>query len=305
MGLTFVPTPIGNLGDITVRALEVLRTCNLLVAEDTRVARKLLAALELPSKTIWSYREQNANSVTGAILERAADQSVAVTSDAGMPAISDPGRALVTAARAAGITIEVLPGPSAVMAAAVLSGFEIPPLVFAGFVPRGQSELERALKAALARDGATVFFESPHRIVATLEALRTLAADARVFLGRELTKLHEQHLVGIPAAVLDGLERPVRGEIALVIAAHVRPKDGTRAAYASAPSVQSADAELDRVIDAALESRTPIAQIAKTLVREGYGERHALYDRIVRRHKASRLAIATSSATNSPSRNAV
>ncbi len=290
MGLTFVPTPIGNLGDITVRALEVLRSCDLLVAEDTRVARKLLAALELPSKTIWSYREQNADAVTGPILERAADQRVAVTSDAGMPAVSDPGRALVTAARAAGISVEVLPGASAVMAAAVLSGLEIPPLVFAGFVPRGLGELHRALKAALARDGATVFFESPQRIVATLEALHSLASDARVFVGRELTKLHEQHLAGTPSAVLAGLARPVRGEITLVVAAHVRPKDGTRPVYTASPLGSSADAELDAAIDASLARGMPIAQIAKTLVREGYGERHALYDRIVRRHKANRSA---------------
>ncbi|MBD5605857.1 MAG: 16S rRNA (cytidine(1402)-2'-O)-methyltransferase, partial [Candidatus Eremiobacteraeota bacterium] len=106
----FVPTPLGNLRDITLRALDVLRACDLIVAEDTRVARRLLSALDLPQKPIWSYREQNAAGATEPILERARTETIAVVTDAGMPGISDPGRELVAAARAAAIAVDVLPG---------------------------------------------------------------------------------------------------------------------------------------------------------------------------------------------------
>src|SRR5579864_6638034 len=113
MSLVFVPTPLGNLRDVTLRALDVLRDCSLLVAEDTRVAKKLLHALALPGKEIWSYHEHNRATAASGILERAHHEVVAVVTDAGMPGISDPGAELVAAARAAGISVEVLPGPSA------------------------------------------------------------------------------------------------------------------------------------------------------------------------------------------------
>ncbi len=298
MSLTFVPTPIGNLGDITLRALEVLRNCDLLLAEDTRVARKLLSALQIGGKTIWSYREQNAAAVTATILQRAATENVALVTDAGMPAIADPGRALVAAARAADVGVEVLPGASAFVCAAVLSGFEMPPLAFGGFVPRSHGERERALRGALARDGTTVFFESPQRIVGTLEALSAFASEALIFVGRELTKLHEQQLVGTPSDVLAGLARPVLGEIALVIASQRTAYDGT--ASAVRPSAAHAEfartsaaadrRDVDSAIDDALAAGKPISEIAKSLMREGYGERHVLYDRIVRRRKLSQSA---------------
>jgi 16S rRNA (cytidine1402-2'-O)-methyltransferase len=125
MPLVFVPTPLGNLRDITLRSLDALRDAALIVAEDTRVARKLLSALDLEQREVWSYREQNAATVTGGILDRAREQLVAVVTDAGMPGISDPGSDLVAAAREAGVAIEVLPGPSAALGVAVLSGFPL------------------------------------------------------------------------------------------------------------------------------------------------------------------------------------
>src|SRR5580658_5655151 len=112
MPLVFVPTPLGNLRDVTLRALDVLRQADLVVAEDTRVARKLLHALGIEGREIWSYREQNAAGATPGILERARASLVAVTTDAGMPGISDPGSELGAAARAAGVPVELLPGPS-------------------------------------------------------------------------------------------------------------------------------------------------------------------------------------------------
>ena len=154
MPLFVVPTPLGNLGDMTRRAIEVLRDADLIVAEDTRVARKLLNAYEIGPKELWSYREQNAGAVTAGILERAREQRVAVVTDAGMPGISDPGNDLVAAARANGIVIDVLPGPSALLGAAVLSGFDLRRLLFEGFPPRTSSARREALywSAALRSD---------------------------------------------------------------------------------------------------------------------------------------------------------
>src|SRR5579862_1240555 len=125
MPLVFVPTPLGNLRDVTLRALDTLGTATLIVAEDTRVARKLLAGLHITPPEIWSYREENAQRVTAAILERAREELVAVTTDAGMPGISDPGSDLVAEARRTGIAVDVLPGPSAALGVAVLSGFPL------------------------------------------------------------------------------------------------------------------------------------------------------------------------------------
>ncbi|MBD5657446.1 MAG: 16S rRNA (cytidine(1402)-2'-O)-methyltransferase, partial [Candidatus Eremiobacteraeota bacterium] len=217
MSLIFVPTPLGNLRDITLRALDTLRDCDLLIAEDTRVAMRLLQALQLPSKTVWSYREQNAAAVTGAILARARSEMVAVTTDAGTPGISDPGRDLIIAAREAGVAIEVLPGACAFVCAAVLSGFPLGGLSFEGFVPRTRGERERAFRSALARGTTAIWYESPKRIGATLQALEAVAPTATIFVAREFTKRHEQQILGSPSAVARELGEAPRGEITLVV----------------------------------------------------------------------------------------
>src|SRR5450755_1710302 len=157
MPLVFVPTPLGNLRDITLRALDVLRDATLIVAEDSRVARRLLSAYDLPGRELWTYHEHNAATATGPILERAQASLVAVVTDAGMPGISDPGTALVAAARAAEIPIEVLPGPTAFACAAVLSGFELRRFAFEGFPPRGAGDRRAAFRAATARPEPTVW----------------------------------------------------------------------------------------------------------------------------------------------------
>lgn len=273
--MTFVPTPLGNLRDITLRALDTLGACDLIVAEDTRTARKLLSALGLASKPVWSYREQNAAAATAAILERARVQLVAVVTDAGMPGISDPGRELVAAARAAGVAVDVLPGPCAFVCAAVLSGFDIRRIAFEGFVPRARGERERAFSRALASGAATAFYESPHRIVATLEHLDALAPDAPTFLGRELTKHFEQQIAGTPADVLRALERPVRGEIVLVL--------GPLAPRAHPDGDAAAPGELDAAIDAQLAAGASASGAAKALAALGLGDRAALYRRVAER----------------------
>jgi 16S rRNA (cytidine1402-2'-O)-methyltransferase len=275
--LTFVPTPLGNLRDVTIRALDELRACDLIVAEDTRVARRLLAALDLPTKPIWSYREQNAEHATDLILDRARAERVVVVSDAGMPTISDPGSALIRAARAAGVNVEVLPGPCAFVTAAALSGFDYDELVFAGFVPRKTGERTKSFARALAAPGITVFYESPHRIVETLECVSTLEPRAQLFLARELTKKFEQHVAGTASDVLAGLERPVRGEIVLVVSGYAGPSE-----RAQSTAVRRSLAE---AIDAELAAGGAPAAIAKTLAREGLGERATIYRSIIARAK--------------------
>ena len=258
MPLVFVPTPLGNLRDVTLRALDVLRDAELIVAEDTRVARKLLAALGLPGRPIWSYREQNAASATEGILERARTALVAVTTDAGMPGISDPGTALVAAARKAGVDVEVLPGPSASLGVAVLSGFPLDRFSFEGFPPRAAAARRAAFSAALQRGVTTLWYESPQRVGATLADLAAVAPEARVFLLREYTKLHEERLDGTPAEVAARLAEPVRGEIAFVIApSDARPADGA--------AEEGANDELDAAIDALLASGRRLGEIRKAL----------------------------------------
>jgi len=268
MGLTFVPTPLGNLRDITLRSLDALRAAELIVAEDSRVARRLLTALEIAAPPIWTYHEHNAATATATILERAATADVVVVTDAGLPGISDPGTALVAAARAAGIRVEVLPGPTAFACAAVLAGFDLRRFSFEGFPPRTSGARRSAFAAALALGMPTVWYESPHRIGDALADLAAVDPGVRTFVLREFTKLHEQQLSGTADEVRAALPDPVRGEIVLVI-------DAGRA-EASSPS----NASIDEQIDALLASGASTAAIAKQLAASGAGERSALYARV-------------------------
>ncbi|MGH7662546.1 MAG: 16S rRNA (cytidine(1402)-2'-O)-methyltransferase, partial [Vulcanimicrobiaceae bacterium] len=269
MGLTFVPTPLGNLRDITLRALDVLREADAIVAEDTRVARRLLSALEIPAPLLLRYDEYSARSTLDAIVERARTGKVAVVTDAGMPGVSDPGVALVRHARSAGVEVDVLPGPTAFVVAAVLSGFDLDRFAFEGFVPRTSRRRRDVFTHALAAGVATIWYDAPHRIVATLEELARLAPRTPLFLARELTKVHEEHLHGTAGEVLAALGKPVRGEIVLVLAP-------TTIDAPERPSAPSDDA-LDRAIDEALASGRSISAIAKTLAGRGLGERRKLY----------------------------
>lgn len=274
MGLCFVPTPLGNLRDVTLRALDVLGSCDLIVSEDTRVTRRLLSAHSIAGKEIWTYNEHSPPRSIEAIVERARTEVVAVVSDAGTPGISDPGRTLVVAARAAGVPLEVLPGPSAFVCAAVLSGFDLHGFSFQGFVPRPAGERETALRAALHAGRVSVWYESPQRILTTLDTLARIAPQCDVVLVRELSKLHEQHAAGSPAEVAAVLEQPVRGEIAFVL----RPAP-------PAAAVPPAEGTIDSAIEAALAAGQSTAAAAKELAAAGLGERAALYTRISARKR--------------------
>lgn len=219
--LLVVGTPIGNLGDLSPRAAEALRSADLVVAEDTRAAARLLAHLGTRARTI-SFNEHNSAARLPALLDRlAAGETLALTTDAGMPAISDPGAQLVAATRGAGHRVEVIPGPSAVTAAMALAGVEARGFVFGGFLPsrsRGarQEALKRLLHAAAGLELPLVLYEAPGRVAALLGALAELAPDARVAAGRELTKLHEEMRLGTPAE-LTANPPPARGEFTVVV----------------------------------------------------------------------------------------
>ncbi len=274
MPLIVVPTPLGNLRDITLRALDDLRACDVVVAEDTRVARKLLSALGLPGKEILSYHEHSTEAVARRILERARNERVALTSDAGMPAISDPGSELIAAAREAGVVVEVLPGPSAAIGAAVLSGFPLRRFLFEGFPPRTSAARRSAFERAYASGITTIWYESPRRIHATLADLDRVAPGVQVFLVREYTKLHEQQLLGTPAHVAAALAQPVRGEIVLVLKASARH-------ISAAPTSN----EIDERIDAMLATGASVSAIAKSLAERGCGTRRHLYARVSERKR--------------------
>jgi 16S rRNA (cytidine1402-2'-O)-methyltransferase len=275
MPLVFVPTPLGNLRDVTLRALDVLRDARLIVAEDTRVARKLLAALEIGGREIWSYREQNADGATPAIVERARTELVAVTSDAGMPGISDPGSELIAAARAAGVAVEVLPGPSAALGVGLLSGFPLRRFTFEGFPPRGARARRERFAAALHAEVTTIWYESPRRIRATLADLAAVAPDADVFLVREYTKLHEQQLWGTPQSVRERLGDEVRGELSFAIAPYRDSAERSRAQLEAT----------GEQIDALLASGRRVGDVAKLLAQRGYGDRRELYARVSERKR--------------------
>ncbi|HEY8179757.1 MAG TPA: 16S rRNA (cytidine(1402)-2'-O)-methyltransferase [Candidatus Limnocylindria bacterium] len=236
--LLIVGTPIGNLGDLTPRAAEALRTADLVVAEDTRMAARLLAHLGARTPT-QSFNEHNADARLPGLLARlAAGETLALTTDAGMPGVSDPGAALVAAAREAGASAEVVPGPTAVTAAMALSGVEATGFVFGGFLPARPASaragaLDRLLAAATTAELPLVLYEAPHRMATLLAALGEREPAATVAAARELTKRHEEVLVGAPAEVASRLESP-RGEFTVVVSGLSRVPSSSHAVDADA-----------------------------------------------------------------------
>ena len=226
--LLVVGTPIGNLGDLTPRAADALRGADLVVAEDTRMARRLLAHLGAKRPTV-SFNDHSPEARMGELLGRlAGGATLAFTTDAGMPGVSDPGGRLVEAARAAGALVEVLPGPSAVTAAIAAAGVESLGFLFGGFLPsRPEAARGVALRRLLDASGSAgmplVLFEAPHRIAALLAAVEREVPDVRVAVCRELTKLHEEVRIGTPAEVRASAMEG-RGEFTLVLSRIPRPE---------------------------------------------------------------------------------
>ena len=250
--LVVCPTPIGNLEDVTLRVLAALRSADVVACEDTRRTRVLLDRYGVTAKLV-SYHEHNEQRRAGELVERMrVGQVVALVSDAGMPLVSDPGYVLVRACVAAGLPVEVLPGPSAALTALVASGLPADRWRFVGFLPRKKGELRRALAAS---DSTLVAFESPRRVPATLALLASFDPDREVALCRELTKAHEEVVRGTAAELASRYEdAPPKGEVVLVLA-----PSPLEAAAGAEPAALDA---LRRLIDSGAQPRAAAAVVA-------------------------------------------
>ena len=213
-------TPIGNLGDVSTRLRATLETVEVIACEDTRTTAHLLSALGITHRpALIALHEHNERDESARVVERARETDVLVLTDAGMPAVSDPGYRVVTAAIAAGVAVTCLPGPSAVLMALALSGLATDRFAFDGFLPRKGAE-RRELFAEVSRETRTlIFFESPHRIAEALaDARDVLGADRQAAVCRELTKMHEEIRRGTLGELTEWAEAGVRGEIVIVVA---------------------------------------------------------------------------------------
>lgn len=217
--LYVVATPIGNLSDMGARAVEVLRSVHLIACEDTRKSRILLQRWNIPSKVISLHRfseSRKAQTILD-ILHRG--ESVAIISDAGTPAISDPGHRVVRLAQEAGFRVVPIPGPSSIVTALSVSGMDCSSFVYAGFVPRKDSERHAFFEEIAQETRTSIFFDSPKRTLQSLRVAARLLGSRRLVLMRELTKLHEEMLTGTAASLLDLLSRrdSLLGEIVVVV----------------------------------------------------------------------------------------
>jgi 16S rRNA (cytidine1402-2'-O)-methyltransferase len=216
--LYVVATPIGNLSDITLRALEVLRDVDLIAAEDTRHSGNLLRHFEI-RKPLISYHEHNEAMRTAELAGRlAGGENIALITDAGMPGLSDPGARLIRHCIERNLPYTIIPGVSAILTALVGSGFPLDRFCFRGFFPVKSGQRERELRAAMERAETSIFFESPHRLVKTLTACSEIMPDRELCVARELTKKFEEFRRGIASELLAHYTvHPVKGEITLLI----------------------------------------------------------------------------------------
>lgn len=221
--LSVVATPIGNLEDITLRALRTLKECDVIYAEDTRVVSKLLARYDISNHLQRLDASTESKKAEEVIARLEAGEHVALVSDAGTPAVSDPGARLVTRARSAGARIDAIPGPSALTATLSIAGLDTDAFTFLGFLPHKKGR-QTALKTLAASEIPIVLYESPHRILKLLRELASVGIT-KVSVARELTKVHEEFLTGGPLALAYELEQKggVRGEFVVII--QPRPGD--------------------------------------------------------------------------------
>jgi 16S rRNA (cytidine1402-2'-O)-methyltransferase len=276
--LVVCATPIGNLGDVSPRLAEALASADLIACEDTRQTGKLLAHLGVRARLV-SYHEANEAERAGRLADEIAGGArVALVSDAGMPAVSDPGHDLIDACLERGLEVEVVPGPSAVLAALVVSGLPTDRFSFEGFLPRRQAARDRALAALAGERRTMVFFEAPHRVLATLEAMAAaFGAERRCAVARELTKLHEQVLRGTLAEVRGRLaEQGQRGEFTLVVAGAPEPPE---------PKAADAVAEVARLVESGASTRDAVATVAGATGQS----RRALYQAVLETRESASL----------------
>lgn len=278
--LYMVGTPIGNLSDMSPRVAEAFRAADAICCEDTRVTSKLLAHLGI-SKTLIRCDEnvivQRAPELVDRLL---AGEALAFASDAGMPSVSDPGQVLVDAARDAGVEVQVIPGPSACVTALVASGISCEHFFFEGFLPRKHGERVRRLNELTCVPGALLFYESPHRAAASLQAIAQVFPKRRVALCRELTKLHEEVLRDVAPALLETVlaRGEMRGEMVIVVAPPAPDEMTGIAVQVDAPDQQELLAE---DIACALEAEEPASAIAKRLSQKYSLRKREVYARVL------------------------
>ena len=256
-GLYIVGTPIGNLSDMSPRAVQVLQSVDLIAAEDTRVFGKLASHFDIKTKRV-SCHEHNERDVVPELIEKIQNgMAIATVSDAGMPGISDPGFRLVRAAREAGVDVFVVPGPVAAISALVLSGFPTDRFTFCGFFD------EKKLRDDNKIPHTIIYYESPNRIMNTIGALARVMPERKVAIVREITKIHEETIIGYPAELM-GITPP-RGEIVIVIA----PR----------PEIKMTDSEISEIVNdiAATSMKSAAAQLA---ARSGISKKEA-YKRLL------------------------
>jgi 16S rRNA (cytidine1402-2'-O)-methyltransferase len=266
--LYVVATPIGNLEDITLRALRILREVDQIACEDTRQTRKLLDRHGI-AKPLVSYHEHNEQARAVELLrELEAGKNIALVSDAGTPLIADPGYRLVAQARAQGVTVSPIPGPSALISALSASGLPTDSFFFGGFLPAKKTQRRKMLEAMKSYPATLVFYEAPHRIMEALEDIAEVLGPRRVTLARELTKIHEEFLAGEAAELRDALaKRPaLKGEITLMIEkAVVQTEDST---------------PIEAAFDKLLEAGVPRMDAMKAVARERGLSKREVYQKL-------------------------
>lgn len=286
--LIIVGTPIGNLGDLTPRVAQAFEAADAICCEDTRVTSKLLAHLGISRPLVRCDENVIASRSPELIGRMLAGDVIAFASDAGMPSVSDPGQVLVDASREAGVDVEVIPGPSACVTALVASGIPCEHFYFEGFLPRKHGERVRRLSQLAAIPGALLFYESPRRVAASLEAVAEVFPTRQVALCRELTKLHEEVLRAQAPYLLEQVRErgELKGEMVLVVAP---PSEEELAAFASmmpgaaagAAGAIDVDEALQKDIQDALAQGEPASAIAKRLSQRYSLKKRAVYERVL------------------------
>jgi 16S rRNA (cytidine1402-2'-O)-methyltransferase len=269
--LYVVATPIGNLDDITLRALRILREVDQIACEDTRQTRKLLHRHGI-SKPLVSYHEHNEQARVGELLrELEAGKNIALVSDAGTPLIADPGYRLIAQARERGVTVSPIPGPSALVSAISASGLPTDSFFFGGFLPAKKTQRRKILEELKSCPSTLIFYEAPHRILETLDDITDVLGPRCVALARELTKIHEEFLLGEASKLKDALaKRPrIKGEITLMI----------QKSDAAAANPMPIEAAFDKL----LEAGVPRMDAMKTLARERGLSKREVYQKLTER----------------------
>lgn len=258
--LYIVGTPIGNLGDMTYRAVETLKAVDFIAAEDTRVTQKLLLHFDI-KKPLVSYHEHNRKYVGDSIVERIlGGETCAVVTDAGMPCISDPGEDLVKLCAENGIPTEVVPGPSAVISALAVSGLDTSKFVFEGFLSTSPSSRKDTLARTSTEERTIIFYEAPHKLVATLKDLLKFYGDRKISICRELTKLHEEVIrttLAEAVELYDDDRRKPRGEFVLVV-------EGARPEEIKEMTLEDALRQVEKLIENGMRGADACRETAKT-----------------------------------------